>query len=130
MQYFRQAIAGRTSGLSVVWGWGGIGNRLARQAFSLGDQKSQEVQARFFMARLNVAKCRLKQADASLQDRDKLLQMAANDVALTYKLYPDLGGPEMARQFDSLLREIERQRGNATSRGLADLQSQAAGAAP
>ena len=130
VQYFRQAIAGRTSGLSVVWGWGGIGNRLARQAFSLGDQKSQEVQARFFMARLNVAKCRLKQADASLQDRDKLLQMAANDVALTYKLYPDLGGPEMARQFDSLLREIERQRGNATSRGLADLQSQAAGAAP
>jgi hypothetical protein len=47
--------------------------------------------------------------------------MAANDIALTYKLYPELGGPSMYRQFDKLLKEIEKKRGNVASKGLADL---------
>jgi len=129
-QYFRQAIAGRTAGSSVIWGWGGIGNKLARQTFSGADEKSQEARSKFFMARLNVAKCRLMRAEASGQERDKLLQMAANDVAITYRLYPDLGGPEMSKRFDTLLKEIEKRRGNPASGGLADLQRQAAGATP
>jgi hypothetical protein len=48
--------------------------------------------------------------------------MASNDIAITYKLYPELGGPAMYKQFDKLLKEIEKERGNASTKGLADLK--------
>ncbi len=121
-QYFKQAIVGRKEGGSVIWGWGGISNKLARQAFGGSDEKSLDARAKFFTARLNVAKCRLARAGVSETDRDKLLQMAANDVAITYKLYPELGGPSMYKQFDKLLKEIEKERGNSATKGLADLK--------
>jgi hypothetical protein len=70
-----------------------------------------------------VAKCRLQRAEASVEDRDNLLQMAANDVAITYKLYPELGGQSMYKQFDKLLKEIEKERGNTASKGLDDLKA-------
>ena len=121
-EYFKQAIVGRKEGGSVIWGWGGISNKLARQAFAGSDEKSLDARAKFFTARLNVAKCRLARAEVSETDRDKLLQMAANDVAITYKLYPELGGPSMYKQFDKLLKEIEKERGNSATKGLADLK--------
>ncbi len=121
-EYFKQAIVGRKEGGSVIWGWGGISNKLARQAFAGSDEKSLDARAKFFTARLNVAKCRLARAEVSETDRDKLLQMAANDVAITYKLYPELGGPSMYKQFDKLLKEIEKERGNSSTKGLADLK--------
>ena len=121
-QYFKEAIVGRKSGGSVIWGWGGISNKLARQAFAGSDEKSLEARNKFFTARLNVAKCRLARAEASAQDREKLLDMAANDIAITYKLYPELGGPAMYKQFDKLLKEIDKQRGNASSKGLVGLK--------
>jgi hypothetical protein len=121
-QYFKQAIAGRKEGGSVIWGWGGIANKLARQAFAGSDEKSLEARVRFFAARLNVARCRLERARVSEADREKLLQMAVNDIAITYKLYPELGGPSMSMQFDKLLKDIERDRGNGASKGLADLK--------
>lgn len=125
-QYFKEAIVGRKGGGSVVWGWGGISNKLARQAFAGSDERSLDARSKFFTARLNVAKCRLARAEASEQDRDKLLQMAANDITITYKLYPELGGQSMYKQFDKLLKEIEKQRGNLSSKGLADLKEAAA----
>lgn len=121
-KYFKQAIVGRKEGGSVIWGWGGISNKLARQAFAGSDEKSLDARAKFFAARLNVAKCRLALARGSETDRDKLLQMAANDIAITYKLYPELGGPAMYKQFDKLLKEIEKERGNSATKGLADLK--------
>ncbi|MFO0423981.1 MAG: hypothetical protein ACK52C_10030, partial [Planctomycetia bacterium] len=84
--------------------------------------KSLDARAKFFAARLNVAKCRLALARGSETDREKLLQMAANDIAITYKLYPELGGPAMLKQFDKLLKEIEKERGNSATKGLADLK--------
>ena len=121
-QYFKQAIVGRKDGGSVIWGWGGISNKLARQAFAGSDEKSLDARAKFFTARLNVAKCRLARAGVSEAEREKLLQMASNDIAITYKLYPELGGPAMYKQFDKLLKEIEKERGNASTKGLADLK--------
>lgn len=121
-KYFKQAIVGRKEGGGVIWGWGGISNKLARQAFAGSDEKSLDARAKFFAARLNVAKCRLALARGSETDREKLLQMAANDIAITYKLYPELGGPAMSKQFDKLLKEIEKERGNAATKGLADLK--------
>ena len=48
--------------------------------------------------------------------------MAANDIAITYKLYPELGGPAMYKQFDKLLKEIEKERGISPTKGLAGLK--------
>jgi hypothetical protein len=130
-QYLKQAIVGRKSGASVVWGWGGIANKLARQAFASSDEKALDARAKFFTARLNVATCRLARAKAATQDREKLLEMAYNDIAITYKLYPEMGGKGMEKQFDKLLKEIEKNRGNPAPKGLAGLkeaQPEAAGA--
>ncbi|NCA10363.1 hypothetical protein EBR56_00895, partial [bacterium] len=121
-QYLKQAIVGRKSGASVVWGWGGIANKVARQAFASGDEKALEARAKFFTARLNVATCRLARAKAAVQDREKLLEMAYNDIAITYKLYPEMGGKGMEKQFDKLLKEIERNRGNQAPKGLEGLK--------
>ena len=121
-QYLKQAIVGRKNGASVVWGWGGIANKLARQAFASSDEKALEARARFFTARLNVATCRFERAKAAAQDREKLLEMAYNDISITYKLYPEMGGKGMEKQFDRLLKEIEKSRGNPAPKGLAGLK--------
>ena len=123
-RYLREAIGGtKTSGGGVVWGWGGLANRLARQAFGEATPQSAELRSRFFSARLNVVACRLTQAGKSEQSRDKLLGMAESDIRLTYKLYPDLGGEASRLQFDRLLKEIQRARGVASPQGLKALEA-------
>ena len=130
-QYLKEAIVGRKSGSSVAWGWGGIANKLARQAFSGSDEKAIDARGKFFSARLNVARCRLERAGIATQDRDKLLTMAFNDVAITYKLYPELGGKVMEKQFDKLLKEIEKAQGSPAPKGLNGLrETQPATATP
>jgi hypothetical protein len=130
-QYLKEAIVGRKSGSSVAWGWGGIANKLARQAFSGSDEKALDARGKFFTARLNVAKCRLERAQMAAQDRDKLLTMAFNDVAITFKLYPELGGKGMEKQFDKLLKEIEKAQGSPAPKGLNGLrEAQQAAAEP
>ncbi|MEI6240793.1 MAG: hypothetical protein WCR51_10415 [Planctomycetia bacterium] len=130
-QYLKEAIVGRKNGASVAWGWGGIANKLARQAFSGSDEKALDARGKFFAARLNVAKCRLERAEGATQDREKLLTMAFNDVAITFKLYPELGGKGMEKQFDKLLKEIEKAQGSPAPKGLTGLrEAQQATAAP
>jgi hypothetical protein len=122
--YKRPAVGGQ-KGEIVSWGWGGIANKIQRQAFSSSDEKAMKARGQFFAARLNVAKARLARAGLS-QDRDKLLQMAENDIAITYKLYPDLGGESSRRQFDKLLRQIQKERGSGDPQGLKALEQAAA----
>ena len=117
-RFLREAIAGRKSQGGVAWGWGGIANRLARQA---ADPKAADARAKFFAARLNVVRCRLALLAKPGQDRAKLLQMAFNDVSVTYRLYPDLGGDSFRAQFDALLKQIQKERGETSPRGLAEL---------
>jgi len=128
-QYLKEAIVGRRRGQAVAWGWGGIANKLARPAFAGADERALEARGKFFTARLNVAKCRLKRAEVATQDREKVLDMAFNDIAITYKLYPELGGKGMEKQFDRLLKEIEKAQGKPAPKGLAGLK-QAAEATP
>ena len=125
-RYLREAIAGRKAGGGVAWGWGGIANRLARQA---ADPKAIDARTKFFNARLNVVRCRLALLAKPGQDRAKLLQMALNDVAITYRLYPDLGGESFRSQFDTLLKQIQKERGEAAPRGLVELDEATATAA-
>jgi hypothetical protein len=123
---FREAVSGDTSGGRVSWGWGGIANKLVRQAFSGDDERARRAQAQFFDARLNLARCRLAWAEKSAANRDKLLEMAFNDVAITYKLYPQLGGAAMREQFDALLRDIQKAQGQPPE-GLAAVDAAASG---
>jgi len=121
-RWLKEAIAGRKSGGGVAWGWGGIANRLARQA---ADPRAADARTKFFEARLAVVRCRLALLDKPGQDRAKLLQMAANDVAITYRLYPDLGGEAFRAQFDALLKRVQQERGETAPRGLAELDATA-----
>ncbi|MFZ4731235.1 MAG: hypothetical protein ACOYK7_01695 [Pirellulales bacterium] len=119
----REAIVGRRSGTSMAWGWGGIANKLSRQAFAGEDAKSLEARARFFDARYNVAAIRLARARKSDSERAKLLDMAASDIAITYKLYPGLGGDASRARFEKLLKEIQKERGSPNPPGLAELET-------
>lgn len=121
---FREAVSGDSSGGRVSWGWGGIANKLVRQAFSGTDARAERAQAQFFDARLNLARCRLAWAAKANGNRDKLLEMAFNDVAITYKLYPELGGPAMRERFDAILREIQQAQGQPPE-GLAAIDGEA-----
>jgi hypothetical protein len=123
---FREAVSGDTSGGRVSWGWGGIANKLVRQAFSGDDERARRAQAQFFDARVNLARARLAWAEKSAANRGKLLEMAFNDVAITYKLYPQLGGAAMRERFDALLKDIQKAQGQPAE-GLAAIDAAASG---
>jgi hypothetical protein len=123
---FREAVSGDTSGRRVSWGWGGIANKLVRQAFSGDDERARRAQAQFFDARVNLARARLAWAEKSAANRSKLLEMAFNDVAITYKLYPQLGGAAMRERFDALLKDIQKAQGQPAE-GLAAIDAAASG---
>ena len=90
------------------WGWAVISNRLEPQAFAGSDEKAMEARRRFFQARLNAVKCRMEKAEVLPQEREKELQKAFDYVELTFKMHPDLGGPDTRKAFDKLLKEIEK----------------------
>jgi hypothetical protein len=127
----REAAAGRTIGAAVVWGWGGIANKLSRQAFSGTDDKALKAREQFFRARLNLASClfersRLpgKAADAAREQREK----AEGSIATTRKMYPDLGGEASRARFEKLLKDIQKAGGSASPRGFAELDERQAAA--
>lgn len=110
----RQASVGRTSGESVVWGWGGIANRLSRQVTGADDERARKARDQFFEARLNLAACLLKRAmlaGKSAAEKQEQLTKAADSIDVTRRLYPDLGGQAFTQRFDRLLKEIEKERG-------------------
>ena len=129
---YGQAISGykRASGDGEIWGWGWavISNRLEQQAFAGSDEKAMEARRTFFQARLNAVKCRLEKADALPLERDKELQKAFDYIEITFKLHPELGGPETSKQFDRLLKDVEK-RLSRPPRGLDGLRQSAEAAA-
>ena len=122
----REAAAGRKTG-AVIWGWGGIANKVSRQAFAGTDPKALQARELFFDARLKVAESLLLRAEAKPDANEKLkaLQNAETSIAMTRKLYPDLGGPAMQPRFEKLLKSVQTALGkNAT--GFAELDKPAA----
>ena len=57
---------------------------------------------------MNAVKCRMEKAEVLPQEREKELQKAFDYVELTFKMHPDLGGPDTRKAFDKLLKEIEK----------------------
>jgi hypothetical protein len=126
--YYGKAISGykRRSDAGEVWGWGWavISNRLEQQAFAGSDEKAMEARRKFFQARLNAVKCRLEKAEALPQEREKELQKAYDYIDLTFKMHPELGGPDTRKAFDKILKEIEK-RQNKPAKGVDGLKQAA-----
>jgi hypothetical protein len=118
-----EAIAGRSDGSTVFWGWGGLASRLSRKAVvpADADEAARTASHQFFQARLELARCRKAIAGKSAAGRDEALLKAERDITVTYRLYPQLGGPEMRDAFDSLLKQIQKERGQPVE-GLAAIK--------
>lgn len=99
---YKQAISGvRKAGQPkpIIWGWGGIANKTA------GNAKYKDT---FYDARLRLAQCRYDHAMASDgDDKKKLLAAAKQDISVTNRFYPELGGQQMKPKFDALLKKVQ-----------------------
>lgn len=121
----REAVMGRKAGGSVIWGWGGIANKLSKQVG--GGGKADEL---FYEARMNIAKCMLDRAQLPGKPADKkteLLTSAKKAVAVTRKLYPALGGESTEKRFEKLLKDIQKAQG-LPPRGFEELDAEEAAA--
>ena len=75
----------------------------------------------FHEARYNLALCRLSWAETkSGAERTQLLEKAAQDIALTSRLY-GLGEEKTSRQYDALLKRIQKAQGKQPV-GIASLK--------
>jgi hypothetical protein len=111
----------------VVWGWGGIANKLSKQVGTGG--RADEL---FYDARLNIARCMLDRAQLAGKPDDKkteLLAQAKKAIAVTRKLYPSLGGESTEKRFEKLLKDIQKAQG-LPPRGFEEFDEQEAAAKP
>jgi hypothetical protein len=123
----REATVGRKADKAVVWGWGGIANKLSKQVGTGG--RADEL---FYDARLNIARCMLDRAQLAGKPDDKkteLLAQAKKAIAVTRKLYPSLGGESTEKRFEKLLKDIQKAQG-LPPRGFEEFDEQEAAAKP
>jgi len=88
------ALRGGNKG--IIWGWGKI---------SVMTQRNPAFREKFFNALYHVALCRYQQGKAS--DDKKIIQQSARDITRLPAMYPDMGGPEQFKEFNSLLKKIQ-----------------------
>jgi hypothetical protein len=127
----REAVAGRRNGASVIWGWGGLSNKLARPAFAGDDERSRKAREQFFETRYNIALCLFERSKLSVNSaaaRD-MRQKAEAAIGMTWKLNRDLGGEASKNRFEALLKSIQREQ-KVEPRGFAALDDQVASTAP
>ena len=97
---YKAALSGgrpSANGKNVIWGWGQISQLTSGK---------EQYRDRFFEARYHVASCRFLMGKAL--GSNEVMQRAVTDITQVASLYPGLGGPEMRRKFDSLMKEIQR----------------------
>lgn len=82
---------------NVIWGWGKISKLISGKA---------EFRDAFFEARYHVAFCRFMMGKTG--QNNKLMEQAIADIQQVAALYPELGGAERRRDFDVLMKEIQR----------------------
>jgi hypothetical protein len=116
--YERAIMGGRTNkktGKYTIWGWGKIANQTA-------PTKTDKYKDIFYKARYNLAFARFNQAkrQKTAEERKSVFQLAKNDIALTYRFYPEMGGDKWRPQFDALLKQIQQALGEQPT-GLAGL---------
>ncbi len=129
---YREAASGRRGGPAKIWGWGEIANKLQRQGLSGEDEKSRQARAAFFNARYQVIECLLARARLPGKDaeKQKRLTTAETVIAITFKTFPTLGGPDMFAKFDRVAKQVQQELGVANPAGLGAFQAPAAGNPP
>jgi tetratricopeptide (TPR) repeat protein len=110
--YVRAIVGARPDkskgGRNVIWGWGEIAARTANNA---------QFKDQFYDARYNLALCRYQYALAHSDEakRKQQLESAKRDISITAGLYPELGGDEKKKQFDNLLKNVQKALGEPTT---------------
>lgn len=89
-------------GKNVIWGWGKISKLISGK---------QEFRDSFFEARYQIALCRFMMGKTR-QD-NKLMEQAISDIQQVVALYPELGGEKRRRDFDLLMKEIQKSLGKS-----------------
>lgn len=82
---------------NIIWGWGKISKLISGKA---------EFRDSFFEARYHVAFCRFMMGKTS--QNNKLMEQGIADIQQVAALYPELGGPDRRRDFDLLMKEIQK----------------------
>jgi hypothetical protein len=127
---YREAAGGRKGDPVKIWGFGEIANKLARQGVAGDGEKARQARENFFTARYRVAECLLARArlQSTAGDKQKRLDTAETVIAMTFKTYPDLGGPDMTAKFDRLAKQVQQEKGTDQA-GLGAFQAPPAPAA-
>jgi tetratricopeptide (TPR) repeat protein len=128
----REAASGRKTPPVVIWGWGNIANKVARQGIDVAGDKGQQNRDTFFDARLRVAECLVARArlPGKEKERPTRLDTAQAAIAMTRKLYPDLGGETFAKRYEQVLKKVQSEKGEKPDGFQAlDAKAQAAAAA-
>jgi hypothetical protein len=99
-EYLDMAITGGKR-YREVWGWGELARRVQSEA------RFADV---FHEARYNLALCRLRQAQLASErpQRVRLADEAEDDILVTRKLFPDMGGAIWYDKYNELLKRIQR----------------------
>ena len=109
-------------GKDIIWGWGQLSQVTSRYL-----DKFASV---FHDSRYNLALCYYMMAnDRTLSNAKKLeyLGKAKRYISATYRIYPELGGPERTARYNSLLKRIQKDLGEPTA-GLKAFDTQTAAA--
>lgn len=115
--YYMKAIAGDVKQKSkegrqenLIWGWAKIAVRT---------QSLPGLDNAFYEARYSQAKC---YADLGKKksgtEKTDTLKKAERDILFTYRVRPQLGGPEWHKKFDTLLRSVQQLLGASKPTGL------------
>lgn len=85
---------------NTIWGWNKLGNMVYR------DKAYDDT---FHEARYHLAWCHWLQAQGQKgAEKQATLQAAESDIIYTTRLKPEMGGDEMKKRYDKLLRDIQK----------------------
>ncbi len=98
----------------LVWGWGRIAQYTTR---------GKQFRDAFHEARYNSALCHYKLALRlrKATDRTEYLNRARNEIVVTQRMFPNMGGPTWYSRYDALLKKIQRSLGERAE-GLASAE--------
>ncbi len=107
-------------GKNAIWGWAKLSQ------LTMSDEKFAET---FHRARINLAEARYRYAltEKDPQKRANILAAAKQDLWVTFKLRPDLGGEETTAQYERLLKLIQSSL-NEPDKGLQEFKDRNAAA--
>ena len=98
----------KQTGKNIIWGWIRLA-KIAARLMHQGPEAKAQYSDTFHEASFRIAESRYRQAVRQSETaRKKSLRRAKQAITMTYRLYPDLGGPTWRRKYDKLLRRIQK----------------------